>query len=150
MNMIAVLILGAVGGVLRLPLEQLGLIGVIIANCIGSLILGFLHVLLTRKRLVQWLQDGVMFGLIGSFTSFSALIGDAQSLSGGSIGITLAVIFGNAGSGLGLFVIGRQTAIALVKRLDRKRSGNQQQPHYQRRISAPLAWRRTLNESEHE
>ena len=96
---ISVFVGGLVGTALRLglgwvlPPHDLSW-STVVVNLVGSLVLGFLVARLWRlPSTPAWLKTGLGTGLLGSFTTFSAIavnVGDAVSL--GNIGVALAAL----------------------------------------------------------
>lgn len=91
MNVIAVMILGAIGGILRFSLETFGVAGTLLVNLIGSFALGLFAAMLTTKEFPSWIRNGVGAGLIGSFTTFSSFANDTVQLMAN--GLALAALY---------------------------------------------------------
>lgn len=115
-ELLAVLAGGAVGTSLRLaidraiPLTDDGFpIATLIVNCVGAFVLG---VLVSRAWPIapSWLKAGIGPGLLGSFTTFSAVAVSFVSLTSTGGGMTalaylaLTVVFGLGAAAFGLLL----------------------------------------------
>ena len=95
MTLVAVLLGGILGTGLRLTLDQLVLPesafpwATLLINLIGSFVLGLL-VARVWPSAPRWLRAGLGTGLLGSFTTFSAVIVSLLTLTGA--GMTLLAI----------------------------------------------------------
>ncbi len=115
-DIIAVLAGGAMGTALRLAVDaalphtpdQVAL-GTILVNTVGSFALGLL-VALAWPRLPRWARAGLGAGLLGSFTTFSALAVSVVAL-GETGGAVLAVLTVAASLALGLLAAGAGLAL---------------------------------------
>lgn len=113
MTILAVLLGGALGTGLRLAVDALlphaadeFPLGTLLVNVAGSLVLG---VLVARMWPVApgWLRAGLGAGLLGSFTTFSALALAAVSLTTAGAGwIALGYVALSIGGGLAAAVLG--------------------------------------------
>jgi len=135
MNILSILILGALGGILRFPLESIGLYGTLLVNLVGSLALGFLCGISAKKSIPSWIQNGVCAGLIGSFTTFSSFTEDTEKLA--MVSLWLAVLYAvlSLAGGIALCFTGERIAKWLVKGhgLQHKSYDNQQKSRQKRR-----------------
>ena len=136
---IAVFVGGLVGTALRLGLDVLlphavgeRLAGAsvawstVVVNLIGSLVLGYLVARLWRLASTPaWLKLGLGTGLLGSFTTFSAIaVNVVDAISLGSIGVAVAalvlsLVAGIAAAWLGLLLGGWHAGISRVARTRR-------------------------------
>jgi len=80
MEIVAVLVMGALGGMLRFALEDSTVISTLLINLTGAFLLGYFIVLTQVIHLPKWLNLGLNIGLIGSFTTFSTFAADAAQL----------------------------------------------------------------------
>ncbi len=143
MNIAAVLILGAVGGIARFALEGLGLFGTIAVNLIGSFLLGVIGELVIHKPTTPWIRDGVIIGLLGCFTTFSSFVqGSEQLLSSGMWAAALFTVCGVVG-GLSLYWLGEHTVKWIIKPSQLQRTHNQEHTANQNYVLSPLWWSRT-------
>lgn len=73
--LLAVLVGGAIGSALRLGIDQLGLheLGTLAVNVVGAFVLGLLTSRLWPIA-PDWARAGLGAGLLGSFTTFSAIV----------------------------------------------------------------------------
>jgi CrcB protein len=108
MKQVAAVIIGAIAGTgLRLALTTLSgsLVATLVVNVVGALALGFLVARLWPSA-PTWLRAGLGTGLLGSFTTFSALAVDLVQLPLGLAALylvaTLALGFAAAFAGLAL------------------------------------------------
>jgi fluoride ion exporter CrcB/FEX len=74
MNVLVIIVLGAVGGVLRSMLENTGVTSLMFLNLFGAFSLGLIAAPRCQKRLTKVLQSGLSSGFIASLTTFSSLI----------------------------------------------------------------------------
>ena len=122
MNLLAVAVGGIVGTGLRLGLDTLlphsdsGFpLSTLIINVLGSFLLGLLvSTLWARASTPSWLKAGLGTGLLGSFTTFSALSVSlvAQSASGewmpALLTLAASLLLGFGAAALGLRLGGRR------------------------------------------
>lgn len=116
MTVLAVLLGGAIGSALRLALDavlphaETGFpLSTLIANVVGSFLLALLVARLDPAA-PAWLRAGLGTGVLGSFTTFSALAVSLVALGGAGewslalayLAATLALGFGAAAAGLAL------------------------------------------------
>jgi len=107
----AVLVGGLIGGSLRLGLDVAFPEGdfpltTLLINVVGSLVLGVL-VAGVWPRAPHWLRSGLGTGLIGTFTTFSAVAVSLVSLSAaGRIGTALVYLLVTLVGGLGAATLG--------------------------------------------
>lgn len=82
--LLAVLVGGAIGSTLRLGIDQLGLheIGTLTVNTVGAFVLGLLTSRLWPTA-PGWARAGLGAGLLGSFTTFSAVVVSTVTLPTG-------------------------------------------------------------------
>ncbi|GAB2825936.1 CrcB family protein [Alpinimonas psychrophila] len=129
---IAVFVGGLVGTALRLGLDVLlphasGAASIawstVLVNLIGSLVLGYLVARLWRlPNTPGWLKIGLGTGLLGSFTTFSALaVNVVDALSLGNIGVAfaslgLSLVGGILAAWAGLALGGWQAESARISR----------------------------------
>jgi len=135
MNIIAVLVCGAVGGVLRFSLEAFGVFGTLFVNLMGSFALGLFYGLLTKKNVPSWFQNGMGVGLIGSFTTFSSFTSDTERLVTTSFWLAALYVVFSIGCGVVLALAGERLANLL---LQVQTNDNQQESREQRRTFAQL------------
>jgi CrcB protein len=123
-SLAAVLVGGAIGTALRLGLDDLFVqpdksfpVSTLIVNVVGSLALGFL-VARVWPTAPDWLRAGIGPGVLGGFTTFSAVMVSMVTLA--STGrVVLALVYL-----LGTFVLGfGAAALGLVVGIRMKRNG---------------------------
>jgi CrcB protein len=97
MTLLAVVLGGLLGTGLRLTIDQLVVPGsafpwaTLLINVVGSLVLGFL-VARVWPSAPAWLRAGLGAGLLGSFTTFSAVIVALLTLTAAGMAV-LAVVY---------------------------------------------------------
>lgn len=115
MNLLAIALFGAAGGILRLWVES-GLAGggfpwaTLIINLIGSFLLGHVHVAADRKNWPCWLQCGIGTGLLGSFTTFSTFSVDVWTLLHTSLVSAAVYLLASIAGGIGFAWAGSAVA----------------------------------------
>jgi CrcB protein len=127
--LVAVLIGGILGTALRLGLDDLIVstpttfpLATLIINIVGSLALGFL-IARVWPTAPNWLRAGVGPGLLGGFTTFSAVMVSMVTLAAGGkvmlaiLYLILTIVFGFGAAALGLW-IGRRPEAAPVVEVD--------------------------------
>lgn len=98
MNILAIAVFGAIGGLSRLVLENViqtsnGFpLSTLLINMSGSLALGFFLVMADKKELKEWLKLGIGVGFIGAFTTFSTFSMDIIQLFHTSLALTVIYI----------------------------------------------------------
>jgi CrcB protein len=115
MNLLAIALFGAAGGVLRLLVEsELPRGGfpwpTLIINLAGSLLLGYVHVAANRKGWPGWLEYGIGTGLIGSFTTFSTFSMDVWTLLHTSLMLAAVYLVASIVGGVGCAWMGGAVA----------------------------------------
>ena len=80
--------------------------GTLAVNVIGSLAIGFLAGWFAAKPLPDWLRLGLMTGLMGGFTTFSAFSLDTLELWRGNVTLALANVAANLMLGLAAALLG--------------------------------------------
>ena len=121
-QLIAVACGGALGAVLRYAL-QTALVGqgkfpiaILLANVLGSFLMGLLFVLIQEKQLLlPWLRPFLMVGLLGAFTTFSTFSLDTlrllqsgdftAAMSNIVLSVSLALLAAAAGLWLGRSIL---------------------------------------------
>lgn len=91
-------------------------IGIFAVNVIGSVLLGFIGVMITLKwpEAVLW-RAAICIGFLGAFTTFSTFSQDAVALlSRGVYGLAAVYIFGSVVACIGGFMIGALAARAVA------------------------------------
>lgn len=127
MNIVAILILGGLGGMLRLPLENLGLSGILMVNLIGCLVLSFTTELLAKRGLPSWLHNGMSSGLIGAFTTFASFSTAVTHLVAANLSLAALYIGVSLGGGIILVFTGEQLARLLNRKSHEQPYKNQEQ-----------------------
>ena len=125
--LVAVLVGGILGTALRLGLDDLIVSGpttfplaTLIINIVGSLALGFL-IARVWPIAPNWLRAGVGPGLLGGFTTFSAVMVSMVTLAAGGkvmlaiLYLILTVLLGFGAAALGLRVGRRPEAVPIVE-----------------------------------
>lgn len=113
-QLLAVALGGALGALLRHSLQvSLPTIGkfplaILVANVVGSLLMGILFVLIQEKQLLaEWLRPLLMVGLLGAFTTFSTFSMDTiRLLESGQVGTALANVLLSVSLALGAAYVG--------------------------------------------
>lgn len=109
MNIAAIFVLGAIGGMLRFAFAG-NIYGTLFVNICGALCLGFFSTLPHLPILKPWIQNGITIGLIGSFTTFSSFATDALALSRHNIWFSGLYVATSIIGGLGLCYLGSRLA----------------------------------------
>lgn len=119
---LAIAVGGAIGGLLRLLLEDafasvaLVPLGTFLVNMAGSLILGVFYGIADARVVKVWVRLGLGTGVIGAFTTFSTFCMDTSNLL--TLNPALAALYslGSLMGGVFLVYIGDQLVL-LVTRL---------------------------------
>jgi fluoride exporter len=113
---LAIALAGALGALLRYWLD--GAVsrrtggsfpwGTFVVNISGSFALGFLFTLLTeRYRVDAWVRSGLMFGLLGAYTTFSTFsLETYRLLEDRALGLAAANALGSLAAGLLALYVG--------------------------------------------
>jgi fluoride exporter len=82
--------------------------GTFVVNITGSFALGLLFTLLTeRYRADPWIRSGLMFGLIGAYTTFSTFsLETYRLLEDRAVGLAAANALGSLAAGLAALYVG--------------------------------------------
>lgn len=129
MNLIAVVIMGAIAGMLRLPLETLGTCGTLAVNLTGSLALGIVTELFAKRPSPAWLNAGMCVGFIGSFTTFSGFANDAQQLASTAPCLALLYMASTLTGGILLASTGMRVTRRLLQTQAQKNQHNASAEH---------------------
>jgi CrcB protein len=124
---VAVLVGGILGTALRLGLDDLIVspptafpLATLIINIVGSLILGFLIARLWPTT-PSWVRAGVGPGVLGGFTTFSAVMVSMVTLASGGkimlaiIYLVLTVVLGFGAAALGLRIGRRPEVVPIIE-----------------------------------
>jgi CrcB protein len=124
---VAVLVGGILGTALRLGLDDLIVspptafpLATLIINIVGSLILGFLIARLWPTTL-GWVRAGVGPGVLGGFTTFSAVMVSMVTLASGGkimlaiIYLVVTVVLGFGAAALGLRIGRRPEVVPIIE-----------------------------------
>jgi CrcB protein len=113
---LAIALAGALGALLRYWLD--GAVsrrtggsfpwGTFVVNVSGSFALGFLFTLVTeRYRVDAWVRSGLMFGLLGAYTTFSTFsLETYRLLEDRALGLAAANALGSLAAGLMALYVG--------------------------------------------
>ncbi|SFU82677.1 fluoride efflux transporter FluC [Alicyclobacillus macrosporangiidus] len=116
MNVLAIALFGAVGGVLRLLLEDAlpsshFPFATLVMNLMGSFALGHIAVVAIRKAWPDWLRLGIGTGMIGSFTTFSTFSMDVLTLFHTSLLLASIYVLASLLGGWGCALAGDRLAV---------------------------------------
>jgi len=139
-NIVAILILGGIGGIFRFSLESLGVYGTLMVNLIGCLALGFFGGIATGRSIPGWIQNGVNTGLIASFTTFASFTNAVQHLMVFRLSLGVLYIILSVGGGTVLGYVGERVAKQFKSTSHEYPNHNQQQPRTNRSTHAQLSW----------
>ena len=84
--------------------------GTLAVNVLGSLAIGFLAGWFAARPAPEWLRLGLITGLLGGYTTFSAFSLDTLELWRGSAAVALANVAANILLGLGGCLVGLAVA----------------------------------------
>ncbi len=116
MNILAIGVFGAIGGILRFTLDtniQMSSgfpLATLLINLIGSLVLGFFHFFAQARDFRNWIRSGICVGLIGGFTTFSTFSMDIVQLIHSKPAFAALYGGGTVIGGLVCVLIGEQSA----------------------------------------
>lgn len=103
MNVVLVLILGALGGLAREYIQDIGVVGTLLVNLLGMFAAGMVTALMDNRKLTERMHTVVTIGFIGSFTTYSSFMTDTVQISRSNILIALIYVLGTVFSGFVLF-----------------------------------------------
>ena len=111
---IAIAVFGAVGVLARHAVQQLvprtnGIPwGTFVVNVSGAFVLGLLFTVIVRRfDVAMWLQEAILVGLLGGYTTFSALTLETYTLFEGGRWIAAATYsLGSLATGIASLVLG--------------------------------------------
>lgn len=105
MNVVAILVFGAIGGMIRFVVGQ-NVCGVLVLNLVGAFALGYLSREIQLHPGIAWLREGIATGLIGSITTFSAFTTDAVQIGSQNVPLSGLYIFVTLVGGVFLSFVG--------------------------------------------
>ena len=121
--LLAVFAAGVVGTAARLGLDAVvptgpgGMpVSTLLINTLGSFLLGCMVATIPHHS-PEWLRAGVTTGLLGSFTTFSALtVATVQLTGSGGLLPAAALLILSVGAGVGAAVVGMTIGVTMRKR----------------------------------
>jgi fluoride ion exporter CrcB/FEX len=148
MNIGAIIVLGALGGVVRLMLSHFGLFGLLTVNLVGSLLLGAVVRWTARHGTPPWVADGVVAGFIGALTSFASLISTTQGLLSSRPFVAAAYLICSVAGAMVLVIIGSHTASLWPAPSKEQTEGYQQSSREEPEWPAPLYWNKMPSQTD--
>lgn len=126
----AILCLGALGGIVRLAFDSLGIYGTVLVNLLGTFVLGYLTRVVEGKRIPEWFYIGMSSGFIGAFTTFSSFTTDTLDFLKTNPENALLYVLISVAGGMALCVAGERIATRLMNRTtqDEYSHGHQENP----------------------
>lgn len=109
MNVVAILVFGAVGGMVRFVVGD-SVFGVLAINLLGAFALGYMSRKIQLRPGIAWLREGIVTGLIGSVTTFSTFVWDSVQIASQHFLLAGFYIFVTLAGGMALSLIGMECA----------------------------------------